>query len=220
MKFLSIDSPLMQFLSKAADLMLLSLLFVAFSLPILTIGPAATAMYSVFIKRSNGYEGSVIPVFWKGFRENLKNALVIEAIFIPFILVAAGLVYLVSEGVADRSFPLMIVCFTPAMLTVFALSYAFPLTAQFENTPGATVKNAYIMAVGSFPTALAVAGINLLPAILALISREYFFKSLPFFTFIGFSVMGWADEKLLRRVFRKFFPKEPDGEKTESTENE
>lgn len=208
MKFLSIDSPLMQFLSKVADFMLVSLLFVAFSLPVLTLGPSAAAMYSVFIKRSNGYEGSVIPVFWRGFRDNLKNSLLIELIFLPIMLVAGGMIALVSQGVVDGSLLLMIVCFFPGVLTAFALSFAFPLTAQFENTPGKIVRNAYILSIGNLPTAIAVTLVNLLPIIPMFFSVEFFAKCLPFFTLIGYAVMGWADEKLLRRVFQRFFPKE------------
>ncbi len=197
----------MQFLSKAADFMLISLMFVIFSLPVLTIGPSATAMYSVFIKRANGYEGSVISAFWKAFCENFKNAVIAELLLLPMLLVSGLLIYWVYLGAADNSLIMMIVCFLPGVLMLFALNYVFPLIAQFENTPQHTVKNAFILSIGHLPTSAAVTIINLVPMILAYVNIESFLKILPYFTLLGFGLTGWIDEKLLRRVFRQFFPK-------------
>lgn len=206
MKAFSIDSPLMQFLSKMADFILMSMLLVIFSLPVFTIGPAVTALYCVLIKRSNGYEGSIIPAFWKALKDNFKNSLLIELIFVPIMIISGLLVYFVSTGLGSNSIIVLIVCFLPGVLTVFALSYVFPLNAQFDNTPQNTVKNSYIMSIGNLPISISVAIINLLPVLLALVNLEFLKKALPYLSLIGFSLMAWTVEKLLHKVFKQYFP--------------
>ena len=45
-----LDNPLMRFLSKVADLLVLNLLFLVCSIPVFTIGASMTAMYYCFFK--------------------------------------------------------------------------------------------------------------------------------------------------------------------------
>ena len=47
MKFFNYDSPIMQFLTRLTDLFILNFLFLICSIPIITIGASATALYSV-----------------------------------------------------------------------------------------------------------------------------------------------------------------------------
>ena len=48
-KFFSLDSPIMVFMSKIADLIFLNILAIVFSIPIITIGASWTAMYYVTV---------------------------------------------------------------------------------------------------------------------------------------------------------------------------
>ena len=43
-KFFNMDSPIMRFMTKVADIMILNLLFVITSLPVITIGAAWTSL--------------------------------------------------------------------------------------------------------------------------------------------------------------------------------
>ena len=58
-KLFRMDSPLMRFLTKIADLMVLNILFCVTSIPLITIGASWTALYSVTLKMVRDEEGSV-----------------------------------------------------------------------------------------------------------------------------------------------------------------
>ena len=52
----NIDSPIMTFLSRVADLVILNILYVVCCLPIFTIGAATSALYSQVMKMSKNEE--------------------------------------------------------------------------------------------------------------------------------------------------------------------
>ena len=54
MKFFNLDSPVMVFLSKVANLMILNVLTIICCIPIFTAGAAITALYYVTIKMARG----------------------------------------------------------------------------------------------------------------------------------------------------------------------
>ena len=60
-------------MEKVGDLLLVNLLFVVCSLPVVTIGASATAMYYV-LGRIRRQEGTVTKDFFRSFRENFRQA--------------------------------------------------------------------------------------------------------------------------------------------------
>ena len=68
MKFLSLDSPLMRFLGKMADLMILNLLVIFCSIPIITMGASLTAMHYVALKIVRNEEAYITKDFFKSFK--------------------------------------------------------------------------------------------------------------------------------------------------------
>ena len=207
MKFLSIDSPLMQALSKLADLMLLNLLFLVFSLPIITIGSSMTAMYRVLISRTVGNDTPIIREFWNAFRCNFKQATIIELIlFVPISLALLDM-YLFNSGVLERSAVTTWVCVLTIVLFLILSSYLFPMIAQFENTIGRTIKNAVLLAIGNLPTTILVSVLNALPILLVLFANARIFLKISIVWFlIGFAAVAWVNEKLLHRIFKRFYP--------------
>ena len=73
-KLFRMDSPLMRFLTKIADLMVLNILFCVTSIPLITIGASWTALYSVTLKMVRDEEGSVSRSYFRSFRQNFRQA--------------------------------------------------------------------------------------------------------------------------------------------------
>ena len=63
-----IESPLMTWLSRLADLMVLNLLWLLSCVPIITVGAATAALYSASIAIMEGRCGSAAGAFWREFR--------------------------------------------------------------------------------------------------------------------------------------------------------
>ena len=53
-KFFGLDSPFFKVMTKVADFIILNFLVLVFSIPVVTIGPALTAMYYVALKEARG----------------------------------------------------------------------------------------------------------------------------------------------------------------------
>ena len=85
-----LDSPVMRFLSKMADLIILNLLAFVCCLPIFTIGASMTALHYVLLKIVRNEEGYVVRGFFKAFKSNFKQATVIWLILLAVLFVLLG----------------------------------------------------------------------------------------------------------------------------------
>ena len=68
----SINSPLWRFMDKALRLIWLNLLWFLCCLPVVTIGAATTALYSVTLKYARDEEGYLTRSFFQAFRQNFR----------------------------------------------------------------------------------------------------------------------------------------------------
>ena len=75
-------------MEKVADLLIINLLFLLFSLPVFTIGASATAMHYCLRRWREG-EGKIAKDFMKSFRLNFRQATILWCVFL--ILAAAVL---------------------------------------------------------------------------------------------------------------------------------
>ena len=72
-RFLNIDNPVMRGLSRVTECLVLSILWLVFSLPIFTLGAASIALYDTvyhYIRRGEDY---LWHTFWSAFKESFKR---------------------------------------------------------------------------------------------------------------------------------------------------
>ena len=150
-KFFDLNSPLMRFLSRLADLMILNMIFLATCLPVVTIGAAWTALYYVAMKMVRDEEGGIIKNYFHAFRLNFKQATIIWL----FALLAIGI--FAGDVVIYRTIPdqipkaLMIAVLVLAYLVLGTIIYVFPLLSRYHNTIKGTIKNAFLVSVVNVP---------------------------------------------------------------------
>jgi uncharacterized membrane protein YesL len=72
-----INSPFVTFAEKLFDCMLLSVLWILFSLPVFTIGASSAALYNTANKYLRKNKGKLIKTFWSSFKENFKRSTLI-----------------------------------------------------------------------------------------------------------------------------------------------
>ena len=68
------DSLLMRLLDRLGTLLILNLLFLLCSLPIVTVGAASTALYTVTLREARGDARSILSGFFTAFRKNFWKA--------------------------------------------------------------------------------------------------------------------------------------------------
>ena len=79
------ENPVIAFLNKMADLILLNLIFLLCCIPVVTIGPAITALYAVSLRSVRYGDGYVIQTFFRSFKQNFKQSFVVGMIGLLFV---------------------------------------------------------------------------------------------------------------------------------------
>lgn len=145
MNFFSVDSPLYKFMCRLFDMFKLNLMWLVCSLPIVTMGAATTAAYTITLKMVDEEEGYIAGPFWKEFKRNLKKGSVLGII----MLVALYAIYLdfqLFHAAKNNNMLFMVVGVMAVFLLFMHMIYAFPLLARYENTIINTLRNSYAIA--------------------------------------------------------------------------
>ena len=112
-RFFSMDNKFFTFMNKVADLCILNIICLVCCIPIVTAGASITAMYYVTLKMVRNEEAYIVWSFFKSFKDNFKQATIIN-----LIMIAVGAVLYLDLNVAknmpgtrawaqraDRSYP-------------------------------------------------------------------------------------------------------------------
>ena len=142
MKFFSVESPLYKFMQSLWDILKLNFMWIIFCIPIVTIGGSTIAAFSVLLRMSEDQEGNVIKDFWKAFKENWKQGILI-GLLPPICFEAVFLDFQLYNAVEKGGLGILIVgCFS-AYIFIFCLIYVFPLLARYDNTVINSIKNSF-----------------------------------------------------------------------------
>ena len=199
MKLFNLDSPVMVFLTKVANLMILNLLTI--------IGPAVTALYYVTIKMARGDEPYIVKSYFKSFKENFKQATILWIVMLALIIVLIldwEVVVLMMSGTGAKIMKVVLGVVT--IFFVMTALYIFPVLSRFENTIKQTVKNAFLISIMSLPKTVVIILIHLLPLGLLLLTIQ----ALPFLFLLGMPAVAYLSSMMFVRVFKKFEPEEED----------
>ena len=144
MKFFSMDSPFMQAMGKACDLLWLNILWLVCCIPVLTAGTSTCAAYAVNLRLADDDEevttiGGITRRFFKAFRQDLLQG------FLILIFTAAGsalggwFIYLAY----DSGFNLIKIAAIAGYFLVFLvfIIYSYPLIARYSNSFVNTLRN-------------------------------------------------------------------------------
>lgn len=95
-----VDNPVMRYVVKVFDCMCLSILWLLFSLPVITAGASATALYAAVYHYIRREEGHMWRTFWSAFRENLKRSTLV------WLVVLAAAAVLTADVLVFRTMAL------------------------------------------------------------------------------------------------------------------
>ena len=204
---LDLDGPLVRALSDLNTLVILNVLTALFCIPVITAGASVAAMHYVIMEMFENRGDGAAREFWKRFKENLRNATPVWLI----LLAAAVFIYvdcrIIMGGQMGLPRAMLVPLYIGAFIEASIAVYAFPLTARFVYSTGATFKNSAILAVANFPrTVLMVLYHVIMPYLLFNVSRL-----LPLFFLVGISLPAYFSALLYMPVIRKMIGEpEPD----------
>ena len=149
-KLFDLDSPILRFLNKLVDMVLLTVIWAICCLPIFTIGASTTALYYVTMKMTLDIEGYIYKDFFKAFKSNFKQATVVWMIMLTFsFLITSSAVwyYKINNPFGAFAFPVL---FIVAGLFLIVSIYIFPLLARCEVTVKQLINMAFVMSLKNF----------------------------------------------------------------------
>lgn len=202
-----LDNPVMQFLSRVCDLMIVNVLFWLCCLPVVTVGASLTALHKVTQSIVLNEDGGVVKPFFRAFRGNFRQATAGWLVLAVFLAGLAADLLLAQAYLTGNS---LLVCrWLCLVLGVVVLSisvYYFHLVARYENTVRQHAMNAAILALVKLPRTVLMVLLTLLPVLVLLISIQTFVSTLIFWVILGFSFVSYLQSCLLRPVFHQLEP--------------
>ena len=149
MRIFSLEGPLYQFMNRFWDLIKLNFIWLIFSLPIVTIGAATLAAYTVTMKMIDDEEEGIFKTFFKAFKSNWKQGTQMGFIHLAVVyFLYLNLEFLDKLEKAPVFF--LIAAMVIGFLGLLYLTYAFPLCARYQNTLHKTLKNSAAIAMKYF----------------------------------------------------------------------
>lgn len=208
MNIFSMDSMLGRFLYWIADIFILNILWIIFSLPIFTIGASTTALYYSMMQRQRRDESYIHKNFIKAFKDNFKQSTILWLIMILVALVLfadlrIGLFFNINQNLLIGK--IFIVVSVILMIPyLFVLLYIFPIQAKFENTIKDNLKNAILMAIGHLGYTLLLLMIVATFVVLTLFSRAFIGVEI----LLGVGLYAYLTSNVYITIFRKHLPDE------------
>lgn len=166
MDFFSMDNPLMVFLGKVADLVVLNLLTLVLCIPLVTAGASLTAMHYVALKMFREEGSSILGMFWHSFRLNLRQGTLLWGILlVPGLLILTSLMVVLQNVEAFPPF-LGIALIVSFLLLYMIGTSAFTLLSRYDNTIGKTLYNAAALTFSVLPKSLLILLMHAAPFVL------------------------------------------------------
>ena len=207
-KIFNLDAPIVQAVGKVGQMMLTTLTWLVFCLPVVTVGASTVAMCRVMINLKED-KSCAFKVFFRAFRENFWKATALWLLLLACAGLLAAAFYLVVlvENTILRMAGLLVFCMLFFLVYIVAV-YAFPLTAYFENTLSATVRNAIGMGLGNLRQTIFAIAITMLPLVIALVSLKLFVTLLFLMVMMGPGAISYGVVCVLQPVFLRYIPEE------------
>lgn len=207
MKIFSPDSKFMIAMGRLGDLVLLNFFFLLTCVPIFTIGPALTALYTVAFRMASDREDGVVAAYFRAFKANFRQGvclwlvILLVGICISFDI---ALFYQMTGPAHALYFPAAVMM----VLLVLIASYTFPLLSQFGNSNRQTLKNALFLSMGYLPRSLVIAVLNVFPFAVLLFDLVLFLETAFLWVFLYFAAIAYLNALLLKKVFKPYLEEE------------
>ena len=143
---------------KASEFLLLGIFWLLMCIPVVTAGAATCAFFYVGIKiLNNDPDIKVIPLFFKGIKQNFVQGLLMSLISIISLGGLGALIFWTIKTEQSK-FIILIVAGCALVAFIFNL-FAYPIIARYENTFGNIMRNTVALAFTYLRDALGLTGI-------------------------------------------------------------
>lgn len=202
MNFLRYDNPVMAFISKMVDYVCVGILWVVFSLPVVTGGAALTAALLTIEIAIRKEEGRILKTFWKWFRKEFRQSTILWLIQLPLVALAVGNVLWTRQ--TDLPNVVQSIIFVVSGIIFCWTQLWFGYLSKFEDTLRTVLANSFRILLGNLGTGLLLAILAILAGTAMVVT---FLWIAPLMTLVpGLYLLAYS--ALMRKLLNKFLPKE------------
>ncbi|KSV57446.1 YesL family protein [Acetivibrio ethanolgignens] len=211
--FFDPNSGIMGFMSKVADMVLLSLLWVVCSIPVVTIGAATAALYYTAVKSIRRDRSYIFQSFISSFKENLIQGTLLWLLLLAVIAVLGvnlrfcqGLFAMETGQVTGLL--LMAVYSFMGLLSGFTALYMLPVLSRFTLKKREILKMSLFMSIRHLPYTILLAVI----IVLVTVATAYVPITVLIAPAVGALLYSFPMERVLKQYIKE---EEKDGAKDE-----
>ena len=201
------DSKFWHFATLVADFILLNLLFIVLCIPVVTIGPAISALIHTTLKLSEDENRTLIKPFWNEFKRDITKKILL---WIVYLILIAAMVYMAhfywnfANNNVDLlriiGFMLFVLSVLILVVTIVASIIGLAMTTRYFSPIKRLVKNSYLLIIVLPIQAFIMA------AVLVASTLFFIYQTVPvlsFFLVVGFAALAYSFAPLVRDFFTK-----------------
>jgi uncharacterized membrane protein YesL len=153
---------------KLGDLIIISLLWLAFSLPVVTIGASTAALYYATTRRFLHSSNTPGKDFLRSFRQNLRQGTLITLIYLVYCALLAFDIYAARNGINGVALPNFYeqIAYALTLPIVFTLPFVFAYLSRFNDSIKKTMKHSFMLCASHPVHAVGIMLIVLISAVL------------------------------------------------------
>ncbi|WP_180953758.1 YesL family protein [Bacillus sp. T33-2] len=172
---------------------LLNILWLVMCLPLITIFPATTAMFAVVREWKNRGDIRIFATFFKKWKENFKQSIVIGIIWLIFTGVLLGDLMITNQLNSNVKYILFSFFFLLLILYLFVSIYIFPVIVHYQVTWKNAIKNALLLSISRLHNTILSIGV-----LIGAIALCFYF---PAAMMLSFSLGAYLIHSLVSRGF-------------------
>ena len=206
-KFLNSDNGIMRALSKLFDMGVLTLIYLVFCIPIVTIGAATTSLYYVSAKVLRHNRSYIWTEFWRSFKMNFLQSTIVWVIvaIVSVLLVFNMQIVGVTDAASSKGGYLAGVYIAMLFIVICISCYIFPFISRFSMKLSQIFRLSLYCAFRHFLHTLMMLGI--LTGVAALIYLAMVTNIIILFIFVP-ALAGFVYTFPMEHIMKKYMPKE------------
>lgn len=200
------DSKLMKALSKLFDIGYLSIVFILFCVPVVTIGAAFTALYYTTVKVIRRERGYVFQEFWHSFKTNLAQATKLWLVELVVMILLAYNITVVTGFVSG-------IYLAMAVLLIAVYCYAFPILSRFMLKNMDIIKMSIVLMIRHIYFTIPFVIIFVVSAVAVVVLIPY----MPIVPILVPALAALVYSFMMEIVMKKYMPKAEDNTTEDGT---
>lgn len=187
------DSPFWERMGKLYYIIVLNLLWVLFSLPLVTIGPSTVALYRCMFHLINGKEMNVFSEFYQSFKQNFVRNMLTGVLVVGFGMLLLSSRNFYFEIAANTSMTIYYFYLFLVFLFALFLVTIFPILASIDGSILELLRTSLFLAIKNLPMSILMVAIDYFII--------YFCQMLVPLALIGVALIAFINSRIYIRRF-------------------